>query len=71
MGSQQVGVDFTDSGHFWHHPATVQRQGKLVVMGPLEGVQDALGLSQRVASTRAKDWEAVISCPKNIYPCAD
>ena len=72
MVRQRVGVDFTDSDPFWCDPVTAQRQGNLAaVMGPLEGVRDALGLSQRVASTRAKDWEAVISCPKNIYPCAN
>ena len=57
---------------FWCDPVTAQRQGNLaVVMGPLEGVWDALGVSQRVATTRAKDQGAVISCFKNIYPCAD
>ena len=38
-------------------------------MGPLEGVQDVLGVSQSTATTRAKDQGAVISCLKNIYPC--
>ena len=72
MESQRVRVDFTDSDPFWCDPVTAQRQGNLaVVMGPLEGVRDVLGLSQRVASTRAKDWGAVISCFKDIYPCAD
>ena len=33
-----------------------------VVMGPLEGVQDVLGVSQSTATTRAKDQGAVISC---------
>ena len=69
---QRVGVDFTDSDPFWCDPVTAQGQGNLaVVMGPLEGVRDALGLSQRVATTRVKDWGAVISCFKNIYHCAD
>ena len=72
MVRQRVGVDFTDSDPFWCDPVTAQGQGNLaVVMGPLEGVLDVLGLSQRVASTRAKDWGAVISCFKDIYPCAD
>ena len=31
-------------------------------MGPLEGIQDVLGVSQSMATTRAKDWGAVISC---------
>ena len=44
MGSQRVGVDFTDLDPFWCDPVTAQRQGNVaVVMGPLEGVQDALG----------------------------
>ena len=43
----------------------------VVVMGPLEGVQDVLGVSQSTATTRAKDRGAVISCLKNIYPCTD
>ena len=43
----------------------------VVVMGPLEGVQDVLGVSQSTATTRAKDQGAVISCLKNIYPCTD
>ena len=34
----------------------------MVVMGPLEGIQDVLGVSQSMATTRAKDWGAVISC---------
>ena len=56
MGSQRVGVDFTDLDPFWCDPVTAQRQGNLaVVMGPLEGVWDALGVSQRVATTRAKE----------------
>ena len=43
----------------------------VVVMGPLEGVQDVLGVSQSTATTSAKDWGAVTSCLKNIYPCTD
>ena len=42
-----------------------------VVMGPLEDVQDVLGVSQSTATTRAKARGAVTSCLKNIYPCTD
>ena len=69
MVRQRVGVDFTDSDPFWCDPVTAQGQGNLaVVMGPLEGVQDVLGVSQSTASTSAKDRELLLPAFRIFIP---
>ena len=40
----------------------------MVVMGPLEGVQDVLGVSQSTASTSAKDRELLLPAFRIFIP---
>lgn len=59
---------FTDSDPFWCGPVKTQRRESQRGDGTSGRCRDALGVSQRVATTRGKDWGAVISCFKDIYP---